>query len=58
VNAAMQVAGVLLGIVVLLALNALLFYVIYRIGMLIIGVIPLTGGKHKHRDWDRLNRGG
>jgi len=38
-------------------LNALAFYVIYRIVMMTVSFIPAIGKKHRHRDWDRLNRG-
>ena len=54
---AFQTLIAVLGIAGLLMLNALAFYVIYRIVMMTVSFIPAIGKKHRHRDWDRLNRG-
>lgn len=54
---AFQILIAVLGIAGLLMLNALAFYVIYRIVMMTVSFIPAIGKKHRHRDWDRLNRG-
>lgn len=54
---AFQILIAVLGIASLLMLNALAFYVIYRIVMMTVSFIPAIGKKHRHRDWDRLNRG-
>jgi len=57
VRTAFQILIAVLGIASLLMLNALAFYVIYRIVMMTVSFIPAIGKKHRHRDWDRLNRG-
>jgi len=57
VRTAFQTLIAVLGIAGLLMLNALAFYVIYRIVMMTVSFIPAIGKKHRHRDWDRLNRG-
>ena len=52
---AFQILIAVLGIASLLMLNALAFYVIYRIVMMTVSFIPAIGKKHRHGDWDRLN---
>jgi hypothetical protein len=42
----------------LLALNALVLYAIYRVAMAAVSFFPVIEKKHRHRDWDRLNRDG
>jgi ABC-type proline/glycine betaine transport system permease subunit len=57
VRAALQILIAVLGIAGLLTLNALALYAIYRVVMVTVSFIPAIGKKHRHRDWDRLNRG-
>ncbi len=40
----------------LLALQALALYVIWLVVMRIVAFLPMVGRKHRHRDWERLNR--
>ena len=40
----------------LLALQALVLYLIWWIVMIVVSFVPTIGRKHRHRDWDRLNR--
>lgn len=56
-RAALQILLAVLGIAGLLTLNALALYGIYRVVMVTVSFIPTIGKKHRHRDWDRLNRG-
>jgi hypothetical protein len=56
VRTAFQIVGAILGIACLLALNALALYAIYRVAMAAVSFFPVIGKKHRHRDWDRLNR--
>ncbi len=56
-RAALQILIAVLGIAGLLTLNALALYAIYRVVMVTVSFIPAIGKKHRHRDWDRLNRG-
>ena len=46
----------LVGIAGLLAIIALAFYVIWRIAMVAVSRLPIIGRKHKHADWDRLQK--
>jgi hypothetical protein len=48
--------GGLVGIAGLLALLALALYVIWWIVMVVVSFLPIIGKKHKHRDWDRLQK--
>jgi hypothetical protein len=57
VRTALQILIAILGIASLLTLNALVLYAIYRAVMVIVSFIPAIGKKHRHRDWERLNRG-
>lgn len=52
----LQLLGGVLGIAVLLTLHALAIYAIWRIVMIVISFVPMIGRRHRHRDWDRLNR--
>jgi hypothetical protein len=40
----------------LLALLALALYVIWWIVMAVVSFLRIIGKKHKHRDWDQLQR--
>ena len=40
----------------LLALQALVLYLIWWVVMIVVSFVPTIGRKHRHRDWDRLNR--
>ena len=40
----------------LLALQALALYLIWWVVMIVVSFVPAIGRKHRHRDWDRLNR--
>ena len=40
----------------LLALQALALYLIWCVVMIVVRFVPVIGRKHRHRDWDRLNR--
>jgi len=57
VRTALEILIAVLGIAGLLTLNALVLYAIYRVVMVTVSFIPAIGKKHRHRDWDRLNRG-
>ena len=39
-----------------LAIQALVLYVIARIVLVAVSFVPMIGKKHRHPDWDRLNR--
>jgi hypothetical protein len=56
VRTTLQILFSILGIAALLAVNALALYAIYRIVMVTVSFIPAIGKKHRHGDWDRLNR--
>jgi hypothetical protein len=45
-------------IALLLGAMALALYLIWWFVMLIVSFIPMVGKRHKHADWERLNRGG
>ena len=51
----------LLGFALIAALIAVQVVVLYVISMLVVAGVsrfaPLVGRKHRHKDWDRLNRG-
>lgn len=49
-----QIFATLVGIVGLLALIALAFYVAWLIVMFLMRFFPMIGRKHKHPDWDGL----
>ena len=50
----LQMLGTLMGIVGLLALLGLAFYVAWLIVMFMVSFLPIIGRKHKHQDWNRL----
>ena len=53
---ALQILVAVLSIAALLALNALALYAAYRLVIVAVSFIPAIGKKHRHGDWDRLNR--
>lgn len=55
-SAPLQIAAGLAAIAVLLALQALAFYVIWWVTLRMVAFLPMVGRRHRHRDWDRLNR--
>jgi hypothetical protein len=40
----------------LLALHALAFYVIWWVVMIVVSCVPMVGKRHRHREWERMNR--
>ncbi len=50
------VLGGLVFIAGLLALLALALYVAWRMALLAVSFLPLIGRKHKHADWERLQK--
>jgi hypothetical protein len=55
-RAALQLAAGFAIIAALLALHALAFYLIWWVVMKAVASIPMIGRRHRHRDWERLNR--
>ena len=55
-RAVLQVVGGLVMIAGLLALNALALYAMWWLAMIAVSFFPIIGKKHRHSDWDRLNR--
>jgi hypothetical protein len=43
-------------IVGLIAIQAAAFYAIWWLVVAAMRFVPLIGRKHRHRDWERLNR--
>lgn len=43
-------------IAVLLAANALVFYLLARMVLAGMSHLPMIGRKYRHNEWDRLNR--
>ena len=56
-SAAIQLAAGIAIIAALLALLVLALYVIWWIVLRIVAFLPMIGNRHRHRDWDRLNKG-
>jgi len=56
VSRGLQVVLGLGSIAGLLALQALALYLIWWVVMIVVSFVPAIGRKHRHRDWDRLNR--
>lgn len=52
----LQLLGVIVGIAGLLALLALAFYLLWRLAMIVVSFSPTIGKKHKHADWERLQK--
>jgi hypothetical protein len=52
----LQFAYALAAIAGLLAVQAAALYVIWWLVLLVFRYIPMVGRKHRHRDWQRLNR--
>ena len=50
------IAGGLLAIALLLAIAALALYAIWRVVMVVVAWVPMIGRRHRHRDWDRLQK--
>ena len=42
----------------LLLLHALALYLIWWLVMIVVSYVPIIGRKHRHQDWERLNREG
>jgi hypothetical protein len=51
----LQILGGIVFIAGLLAVQALVLYLIARAVLMIFRCVPLVGKRHRHRDWDRLN---
>ena len=49
------IAG-LIFIAVMLAIQAAALYLIYCLVLLAFKRVPMIGKRHRHADWDRLNR--
>lgn len=43
-------------IAALMAVQALVLYMIWWIVMIAVSFVPVIGKKHRHRDWERLNQ--
>ena len=56
IKATLQLIAGLGFIVVLLALNALALYLIWWFAMIVVSFVPMIGKKHRHSEWERLNR--
>jgi hypothetical protein len=56
VNTVLRFIGGLAMIAGLLALNALALHLIWWVAMIAVSFVPMIGKKHRHRDWERLNR--
>jgi len=56
VGAILQLAYGFALIAGLLAVQLALFYVIWWLVLAVVSYVPIVGRKHKHPDWDRLNR--
>ena len=56
-SAALVVIGGLAFIAFLLGVLAITFYLIWWVVMIAVSFIPMIGKRHRHRDWDRANRG-
>jgi hypothetical protein len=54
-NVLQFVAG-LIAIAGMLALQGAALYLIYWLVLLAFRRVPMIGKRHRHRDWDRLNR--
>jgi hypothetical protein len=52
-----QMASGVLGIIGLLAAQALVLYVLWWVVMLVVSMIPVIGKRHRHDRWDELNNG-
>ena len=55
-NAAVQLLAGLLMIAALLALTALVLYILWNVAMIVVSFVPMLGKRHRHSAWDRLNR--
>jgi ABC-type lipoprotein release transport system permease subunit len=56
VRVVFQLLGGIVGIAGLLALLAVGFYLLWRIAMIAVSFIPAIGKKHKHPEWERLQK--
>jgi hypothetical protein len=54
----LQILGGFIGIAGLLALLALALYAVWWIVMIVVSFLPVLGKKHKHADWDDLQKRG
>jgi hypothetical protein len=52
----LQIIGGFVGIAGLLAFLALALYVVWWIVLIVVSFLPIIGKKHKHRDWDQLQK--
>ncbi len=55
-RAVFQIALGFAAIAGLLAIQALALYFIWWAVMIVLHLVPMIGRKHRHRDWDRLDR--
>lgn len=56
VRVVFQLLGGIVGIAGLLAFLALAFYLLWRLAMIVVSFIPTIGRKHKHAEWERLQK--
>jgi hypothetical protein len=56
VRVVLQLLGGIVGIAALLALLALALYLLWRLAMVVVSFIPTIGKKHKHAEWERLQK--
>lgn len=54
----LQILGGFIGIAGLLALLALALYAVWWMVMIVVSFLPVLGKKHKHPDWDDLQKCG
>jgi hypothetical protein len=54
----LQLLGALGMIAGLLLVIGLLWFLICWLALAIVSYVPMIGRRHRHRDWERLNRGG
>ncbi len=52
---AAQFAYGLLGILALVLVDALCFYALWYVVLLLVSYVPIVGHRHKHDRWDELN---
>ena len=57
-SAVLSLLGGLVGIALLLGAMALVLYLMWWLVMIVVSFIPIVGKRHRHPDWERLNRGG
>lgn len=56
VTTVLQFIGGLAMVAGLLALNALALYLIWWVAMIAVSFLPMIGKRHRHPEWERLNR--